>query len=170
MNEETTTPVKYWKMQLHPGVNSEASTQFACRMLSQNCIGLDDEGLKCNMKNEQKKAEGVLAKNNHTNYLRFANAMTVGDYVLIAPHSAPLALCVVASDYIYDELAKGREGIVFRHFRFVKSLTFFADVFSRKDWPNWNLSGQGTIGQIREKNQAFALIEKWRKKRRKVYA
>ncbi len=121
------------------------------------------------MIDEREKAEKVLAKSNHTNYLKFAHEINIGDYVLIAPHSAPLALCVVASDYICDRLAKGREGIVFRHFRFVKSHTFFAHVFSRKEWPDWNLSGQGTIGQINERNQAFELIEKWRKKRKKIY-
>lgn len=155
MNQQLTLP-GYWRMQLHPGGSTDR-TRLACESLAAGFIGLDfGEPIGDLLVQEKENLP-----ENHKHYWHFAHTMAVGDRVLIMSHNLPLALCQVADEYNYIRRPEPELGVWFRHFRRVRNVSYFADVFPNSDdWKGMVMTG--TINPLKNPDtQSRQLIAEW---------
>jgi len=93
--------------------------------------------------------------------LAFAQEMAVGDCVLVFTHHFPFALVRVAGGYNYVCSPVPEHGILFRHFRAVDEVRYYADLApNAREWESILVTEQ--MAPLKDPNSmSYQLIERW---------
>ncbi len=155
----------YWRMQLHPGVPSEA-IRYTVMSLAAGVIGLDFGSAPgptpaADDVGDLFQARTAALPRKQRHYRAFATEMAEGDHVLVFVHNFPFALCRVAGPYTYDPQISPESGRWFRHFRHVEDVRFYAD--RDKDPREWErITMNATIAPLRTpSSKSYRLIKQW---------
>jgi hypothetical protein len=147
----------FWRMQLHPD-DASSGTRHAGESLAAGFIGL---GFRTDPGDLTLVTDPASLPQGQSDYLDFANRMTVGDKVLIISHHYPFALVTVDGEYNYIRKAVPEIGVWFRHFRRVEDVKYYFDWITNA--ANWQrLVMTDTISILTDPTSlSYRLIQDW---------
>lgn len=146
----------YWRMQLFPDGQRDA-VHDTIATLAAGYIGIDDTDELRDLAAALPSALSPAQRE----ALAFAQEMCVGDRVLVFARHYPFALARVAGDYNYVCLPVPAHGILFRHFRAVDDLRYYADLApNAREWESILIT-ERMAPLTDSKSMTFQLIERW---------
>ena len=146
----------YWRMQVHPD-DPRHAVRETIASLAAGYIGIDAPGDVRDLGLAQPKA---LSAGQH-DALAFAQEMQIGDRVLVFAHHFPFALVRVAGRYNYVRSPIPERGMLFRHFRPVDDVRYYADLApNAREWESILMTDR--MAPLNDPNSmSYQLIERW---------
>ena len=146
----------YWRMQVHRD-DSRTTFRDTITSLAGGYIGIDASGdagdlgavLRDTLSAGQREAWA------------FAQEMATGDRVLVFAHHFPFALAQIAGRYNHVRAPVPEHGILFRHFRRIDDVRYYADLSPNpREWESIAMTER--LAPLRDPNSlSYQLIERW---------
>lgn len=149
--------MSYWRMQLHPNEPSYAAF-YTVNSLANSFIGLDfseDTG-------DLTKLKVDSLETSPNNIKAFVYEIKTDDWVLIFLHHQPFALVTNIGDYNYIKNSVSELNIWFRHFRKVKKVSYYSDVFGKIQEKHSVLKMTNTFSGVSSGTESGNLIDEWK--------
>jgi hypothetical protein len=148
--------MRYWRMQIHPDEPRNA-VRDTITTLAAGYIGMDVPGDVRDLATALPKALSAAQRD----ALAFAQEMAIGDRVLVFTHNFPFALVRIAGGYNYVCSPVPEHGILFRHFRAVDDVRYYADLApNAREWESILVTDRMT--PLNDPNSmSYQLIERW---------
>jgi len=146
----------YWRMQVHPD-DPRHSVRETIASLAGGYIGIDAPGEVHDLGLAPPKALSA----GQQEALAFAQEMAIGDRVLVFAHHFPFALVRVAGRYNYVRSPIPERGILFRHFRPIDDVRYYADLATNaREWESILMTDR--MAPLNDPNSmSYQLIERW---------
>jgi hypothetical protein len=146
----------YWRMQIHPK-EPRSTVRDTIASLAAGYIGIDVSGDSRDLAAAQPKTLSAR----QLEALAFAQEMAVGDRVLVFAHHFPFALARVAGGYNYVHSPVPERGILYRHFRAVDDVRYYADLVpNAREWESTLVTER--VGPLNDPNSmSYQLVERW---------
>ena len=146
---------QYWRMQLHPATSGVDAEQFTNQCLKARRIGLDVASeLKCgDWRNATRSQLGEFKF-----YYDFYEIVDIGDIVLIALGTVPVALVRVIGEYKYSP-EPDRAEVWCQHHRKVEVLGYYKDCADKL--PPVPGRASRAIQRINPKGAVYRFVQAW---------
>lgn len=147
----------YWRMQLHPNEPLRAAF-YTVNSLANGFIGLDfaeDTG-------DLTKLDVDSLETQPNNIRAFIYELKSNDWVLIFLHHQPFALVTDIGEYNYIKNLVSELNIWFRHFRKVKKIYYYSDVFGKIQEKHSVLKMTNTFSGVSSDTESGNLINEWK--------